>query len=113
MVNLTHQGECTQMNPLIIKPKVNFEFKEIWIRLKHVSFSSFIPVALVMCCSVLYGLCNGWLQKLQVLGQINPLPNQLHLSNLKVPGMEPAGNVKWYLWSGIMTFGLENTNVGS
>ena len=54
--------------------------------------------------------------RLQVLGQINPLPNLLRLSNLKVPGKKPAGNVKWYLWSGIMTFrlvGLENTNVAS
>lgn len=49
-----------------------------------------------------------------MLGQINPSPNQLRLSGFKVPGKEPAGNVKWYLWSGIMTFrlvGLENTNV--
>lgn len=54
-----------------------------------------------------------------MLGLINPLPNQLRLSNLKVPEFqekEPAGNVKWYLWSEIMTFrlvGLENTNVAS
>lgn len=64
----------------------------------------------------LYGPANDWLQRLQVLEQINPLPNQLRLSNLKVPRKEPAGNVKWYLWSGIMTFrlvGLENTNVTS
>lgn len=60
---------------------------------------------------------NDWLQnRLQVLGQINPLPNQLRLNNLKVPGTGPAGNLKWSLWSGIMTFrlvGLENTNVAS
>lgn len=59
---------------------------------------------------------NGHLQKNAGARQINPSPNQLRLNDLKVAGMEPAGNVKWCLWSGIMTFrlsGLENTNVGS
>ena len=76
----------------------------------------FVLLVLFTCFRALNEPGNGWLQNLQVLRQINPLPNQLRLSNLKVPGMEPAGNVKWYLWSGIMTFrlaGLENTNVAS
>lgn len=84
------------------------------LKIHSVVFTS-LPLV-TCCCGVSVGQCNGWLQRLQVLGQINPLPNQLRFSNLKVPGKEPAGNVKWYLWSGIMTFrlvGLENTNVAS
>lgn len=79
-------------------------------------FRGFTSVFLVTCRCGLHRPGDGWLQKLQVLARINPLLNQLCLSNLKVPGMEPAGNVKWYLWSWIMTFrlaGLENTDVAS
>lgn len=77
-------------------------------------FQRFILIILPwLACS-----CHQWLalQKNAGARQINPSPNQLRLNNLKVAGMEPAGNVKWCLWSGIMTFrlsGLENTNVGS
>lgn len=57
---------------------------------------------------------SDWLQR--GAEQINPLPNQLHISSLSVSWKEPAGNAKWYLWPGIMTYrlaGLENTNITS
>lgn len=80
-----------------------------------ITFENIYSYNFTLANPLLWWAVDGWLRKLQVLVRLIPLPNELRLNNLKVPGMEPAGNMKWYLWSGIMTFrlsGLENTNVG-